>query len=68
MARRSDGGLSIWGAKKHVAKEVKMILREMDDRKIFKVMGMNKWRETIMAELKKGGEDQNLFEQWTATG
>lgn len=32
-----------------------MILREVNDsRKIFKDMGMNKWRETMMAELKKG--------------
>jgi|GEM_PF-6796699 len=32
-----------------------MILKEVDDnRKIFKDMGMNKWRETKMADLKKG--------------
>lgn len=32
-----------------------MILKEVNDnRKIFKDMGMNKWRETRMAELKKG--------------
>ncbi len=32
-----------------------MILKEMSgDRKIFKDMGMNKWRETTMADLKKG--------------
>ncbi len=32
-----------------------MLLREVNDnRKIFKDMGMNKWRETRMADLKKG--------------
>lgn len=32
-----------------------MILKDVDDnRKIFKDMGMNKWRETKMADLKKG--------------
>lgn len=32
-----------------------MILKEVNDkRKIFKDMGMNKWRETRMADLKKG--------------
>ena len=32
-----------------------MLLREVNDnRKIFKDMGMYKWRETTMAELKKG--------------
>ncbi|UCF90648.1 MAG: hypothetical protein JSW39_20490 [Desulfobacterales bacterium] len=32
-----------------------MILKDVqDERKIFKDMGMNKWRETNMAELKKG--------------
>lgn len=32
-----------------------MVLKEVNDnRKIFKDMGMNKWRETKMAELKKG--------------
>ena len=32
-----------------------MILREVDDnRKVFKDMGMNKWRETKMADLKEG--------------
>ncbi len=31
-----------------------MILKEVSDkRKIFKDMGMNKWRETTMAALKK---------------
>ena len=31
-----------------------MLLKEVDDkRKIFKDMGMNKWRETKMADLKK---------------
>ncbi len=31
-----------------------MLLKEVTDkRKIFKDMGMNKWRETTMAELKK---------------
>lgn len=32
-----------------------MLLREVnDDRKIFKDMGMNKWRLTTIADLKKG--------------
>jgi len=32
-----------------------MIFRQVDDnRKIFRDMGMNKWRETLMADLKKG--------------
>jgi hypothetical protein len=32
-----------------------MILKEVNDRrKIFRDMGMNKWRETKMAELRKG--------------
>ena len=32
-----------------------MILKEVkDNRKIFKDMGMNKWRETAMKDLKKG--------------
>lgn len=32
-----------------------MILKEVNDnRKIFKDMGMNKWRQTRMADLKKG--------------
>jgi len=32
-----------------------MLLREVNDnRKIFKDMGMYKWRETTLAELKKG--------------
>ncbi len=32
-----------------------MLLKEVkDNRKIFKDMGMNKWREATMAELKKG--------------
>ena len=32
-----------------------MILKEVKDkRKIFKDMGMNKWRETTMADLKEG--------------
>ena len=32
-----------------------MILKEVkDNRKIFKDMGMNKWRETKLPELKKG--------------
>ncbi|GAB6909040.1 hypothetical protein DESC_190114 [Desulfosarcina cetonica] len=32
-----------------------MILKEVNDnRKIFKDMGMNKWRETRMSDLKKG--------------
>lgn len=32
-----------------------MILKQVGDNlKIFKDMGMNKWRETKMAELKKG--------------
>jgi hypothetical protein len=36
-------------------KERKMILKQVGDNlKIFKDMGMNKWRETKMAELKKG--------------
>lgn len=32
-----------------------MILKEVkDNRKIFKDMGMNKWRETAMQDLKEG--------------
>lgn len=32
-----------------------MLLKEVkDNRKIFKDMGMNKWRETTVADLKKG--------------
>jgi len=32
-----------------------MILKEVkDNRKIFKDMGMNKWRETTMRDLKEG--------------
>jgi hypothetical protein len=32
-----------------------MVLKEVNDnRKIFKDMGMNKWRETKMADLRKG--------------
>ena len=32
-----------------------MILKEVNDnRRIFRDMGMNKWRETLMADLKKG--------------
>lgn len=32
-----------------------MIFRQVDDnRKIFRDMGMNKWREILMADLKKG--------------
>ncbi len=32
-----------------------MLLKEVNDnRKIFKDMGMNKWRLTTLAELKKG--------------
>ena len=32
-----------------------MILKDVaDGRKIFKDMGMNKWRETRMSDLKKG--------------
>jgi hypothetical protein len=32
-----------------------MVFRQVDDnRRIFKDMGMNKWRETLMADLKKG--------------
>jgi hypothetical protein len=32
-----------------------MIIKEVkDNRKMFKDMGMNKWRETTMAELKEG--------------
>ncbi|MDX9819383.1 MAG: hypothetical protein RBT16_10750 [Desulfococcus multivorans] len=32
-----------------------MILRQVaDNRKIFRDMGMNKWRETQMSNLKKG--------------
>lgn len=32
-----------------------MVLRQVNDnRKIFRDMGMNKWRETPMADLKKG--------------
>ena len=32
-----------------------MILKQVNDnRKIFRDMGMNKWRETVMTDLKKG--------------
>ncbi len=32
-----------------------MILKQVNDnRKIFRDMGMNKWRETLMTDLKKG--------------
>ncbi len=32
-----------------------MIIKEVkDNRKIFKDMGMNKWRETNMTDIKKG--------------
>ncbi|GAB6143231.1 hypothetical protein [Desulfocicer niacini] len=32
-----------------------MILKQVnDDRKIFRDMGMNKWRETLMTDVKKG--------------
>jgi len=46
-----------------------MILKQVSDQlKIFKDMGMNKWRETKMAHLKKRDTHQNLLAQRQAVG